>query len=112
MFDGWVTLMVVAPQEVLAAQLSGESRDAPPHSSLAVRSGIREYTKATPSPPSSAPRPLEGGKGLALHDTTAGVRQDDAGTTRKSGPSQPFGELVPEGPFSEPLPREEIIHVN
>lgn len=56
-------------------------------------------------------RPTDGGKDLAPRDATAGARQDDAATTRSTVPSQSTTKHVPEGPFNDPLPGEEVFRI-
>lgn len=50
-------------------------------------------------------------QGPTHHDPTDGVRQGDAGTAQFTGPSRPSDKPVPEGPPSDPSPREKIIRV-
>lgn len=89
--DGWVTPTVVAPQQIPVVQRSGQGRDVPPHTLVAVGRGVRKYTKATPSPLSPALQPTEGGKDLALHYAIATAGQNDAQTARSTGPSLRIG---------------------
>lgn len=84
---GSVTPTAVALRETPTAYSLGWSRNLPPPSPVAVDSGVLKCTKATPYPPSHAPQPSKESKDLALYDATAGVRQEDAGTTRSTGPS-------------------------
>lgn len=64
-----------------------------------------------PSPPSPAPQPAEEGKDLSPHAATARDRQDITGPIGSTGSSPPDGKPAPEGPISDPLPREEILLV-
>lgn len=66
---------------------------------------------ATLSSPVPVPPPTKGSKDLTRHDSTAGGRQDDAGTTRPIEPSQPIGKPVLEYPSSDTPRSEEVPRV-
>lgn len=105
-FEEWVPPMVVALPDVPAVHPPSQSQDLSLHTWGPVQNSVRECTRLL-LPHRALPPPITaGGKDLALRGATTGVRQDDAGTTRSTGPSQ---QPVPEGSPHYPLLREKVL---